>query len=212
MPARGPLDLAPLEAELEEYGVRIGARRIEPGDEAAFSGARPQARIEVHRASGSARIAARGLLAALGSEPTAQLVRSESGAPLWPRGFIGSLAHDQAFAVAAVARRGRLIGLGVDVEPAEPLPEDVVDLVLTERERRLTQGDGVARRLVFVAKEAVYKAVHPLDGTPLDFPDVEIGLVEKTAWLGDGRRLRLLPFAGGRLVVVAMVEAARLPG
>ena len=70
-----------------------------------------------------------------------------------------------------------------------------------------TVGDGVARRLVFVAKEAVYKAIHPLDGTPLDFPDIEIRLAEKAATLRDGRRLRLIPLAGERLVVVALVEA-----
>ena len=57
--ARDDLDLAPLKAALEAYGVLVTARRIRPGDEAAFAGARPGARIEVRRASGAARIAAR---------------------------------------------------------------------------------------------------------------------------------------------------------
>ena len=38
-------------------------------------------------------------------------------------------------------------------------------------------------RLIFAGKEAVYKAIHPLDGTPLDFPDIESRLAEKTAAL-----------------------------
>ena len=205
--ARDDLDLAPLKAELWAYGALVSARRIRPGDEAAFVGARPGALVKDRRASGAARIAARSLLDQIVADAGAPLARSASGAPLWPAGIIGSLAHDDAFALAAAAWRGRLVGLGVDVEPAEPLPEDVTDLVLSQREQRETLGDGVARRLVFVAKEAVYKAIHPLDGTPLDFPDVEIRLAEKTATLRDGRRLRLIPFAGERLIVVALVEA-----
>ena len=199
-------DLAPLKAELKAYGALVTARRIRPGDEAAFAGARPTGRLEVRRASGAARIAARALLGELGADAAAPLLRSASGSPLWPEGIIGSIAHDEAFAVAAAARRGRLVGLGVDLEPAEPLPGDVVDLVLSEAELRRTEGDGVAQRLVFVAKEAVYKAIHPLDGTRLDFPDIDVRLKEKTAALRDGRQLRLLPFAGTRLVAVALVD------
>ena len=199
-------DLAPLKAELGAYGALVTARRIRPGDEAAFAGARPTGRLEVRRASGAARIAARALLGELGADAAAPLLRSASGSPLWPEGIIGSIAHDEAFAVAAAARRGRLVGLGVDVEPAEPLPVDVVDLVLSEAELRRTEGDGVAQRLVFVAKEAVYKAIHPLDGTWLDFPDIDVRLKEKTAALRDGRQLRLLAFTGERLVAVALLD------
>jgi 4'-phosphopantetheinyl transferase EntD len=207
--ARDDFDLAPLKAELDPHGALVAARRIRPGDETAFAGGGVLARIEVRRASGAARIAARALLGELGADVTAPLTRSASGGPLWPQGIIGSIAHDEAFAVVVAARRGRLVGLGIDVEPAEPLPEDVVDLVLVEAERRRTKDDRTAQRLVFVAKEAVYKAIHPLDGTPLDFPDIEIRLVDRTAALRDGRRLRLFPFAGQRLVAVAIVEAER---
>jgi 4'-phosphopantetheinyl transferase EntD len=206
--ARDDLDLAPLRAELAAYGALVAARRIRPGDEAAFADSRPGARVEVRRASGAARVAARALLDELGADRSAPLPRSPSGAPLWPAGIVGSLAHDEAFAVAAAARRGRVVGLGLDVEPAEPLPEEVVDIVLSETERRETGGDGVAQRLVFVAKEAVYKATHPLDGLWLDFPDIEVRLAEGTATLRDGRRLWLVPFAGERLIVGALMEEA----
>ena len=208
MDTRDDLDLAPLTEALGSYGALVTARRIRPGDETAFAGrAAGRPRIEVRRASGAARIAARTLLDRLGADASAPLQRLASGAPHWPAGIIGSLAHDEAFALAAAARRGRLVGLGVDIEPAEPLPDDVVELVLSQGEQRQTLGDGVARRLVFVAKEAVYKAIHPLDGTPLDFPDIEVRLALKEATLRDGRRLRLIPLAGERLVVVALVEA-----
>ena len=202
------LDLALLRSELTAYGVLVAARRIGPGDETAFADPRPGARVEVRRASGAARIAARRLLHELGADEAAPLPRLPSGAPAWPAGIVGSLAHDEAFALAAAARGGRLVGLGVDVEPAEPLPAEIVDMVVSAAERRETGNDGVAQRLIFVAKEAVYKAIHPLDGTWLDFPDIEIRLADQTATLRDGRRLRVIPFAGERLIAVALVEAS----
>jgi len=208
--ARDDLDLAPLRAEIAAYRTLVAARRIRLGDEAAFADSSPGARVEARRASGAARIAARHLLDELGADGYAPLPRSPSGAPVWPSGIIGSLAHDEAFALAAAARRGRLVGLGVDVEPAEPLPQEIVDMVLSEAERRETGDDGVAHRLVFVAKEAVYKAIHPLDGSWLDFPDIEIRLADRTATLRDGRKLRIIPFAGERLIAVAFVEAAHV--
>ena len=203
---RDSFDCAPLSAALGPLGVLVGVRRIRPGDEAAFVDpdlGRP-AHIAKRRASGAARLVARDLLTELGADAAAPLTRSPSGAPEWPAGVIGSLAHDDDFAVAAVARRGLLAGLGVDVEPAEPLPADLVDLVLSAAEQRETKGDRVKQRLVFVAKEAVYKAIHPLDGTPLEYGDIEIALGEGRATLRDGRRLRLVTWAGQRLVAVAL--------
>jgi len=203
---RDDFDCAPLRAALEPFGVRVGARRIRPGDEAAFADRRGStpAHLARRRASGAARMVARGLLGDLGADAQAPLPRSSSGAPLWPEGILGSLAHDDAFAVAAVARRGRLAGIGVDVEPAEPLPGDLIDLVLGAAERAETEGDGVKRRLVFAAKEAVYKAIHPLDGTPLEYADIKIEFAKGRATLRDGRRLRLFMFACERLVAVAI--------
>jgi 4'-phosphopantetheinyl transferase EntD len=202
---RDDFDCGPLRAALEPFGVRLGARRIRPGDEAAFADPRgATVHLARRRASGAARIVARGLLGDLGADAQTPLQRSPSGAPLWPEGILGSLAHDDAFALAAVARRGGLAGIGVDVEPAEPLPGDLIDLVLGAAERAETEGDGVMRRLVFAAKEAVYKAIHPLDGTPLEYADIEVRLAEGIATLGDGRRLRLFTFACERLVAVAI--------
>ena len=120
---------------------------------------------------------------------------------------MGSLAHDQVYAVAAVGWRGRLVGLGVDIEPAEPLPEDLLDLVLRPPEQSETEGDGVASRLVFAAKEAVFKAVYPLDRTAFEYPDVEVRLGEKTATL----RASGLPTSTG-LIIAVRSSAIPSPG
>jgi 4'-phosphopantetheinyl transferase EntD len=199
---RDGLDLAPLRAALAPFGALVAARRIREGDEAAFAGA--AGHVARRRASGAARIAARRLLGELGSDRVAGLLRPPAGGPAWPAGIIGSLAHDEEYALAAVARRGALAGIGVDVEPAEPLPADLTDLVLNPAERAETGGDRVAERMVFVAKEAVYKAIHPIDGSPLEYEDIAVSFTDGTAALMDGRRLKLLTLRGERLAAVAL--------
>ena len=202
----GGLDLTSLSAALSAYRVRIGARRVSPGDEAAFAdpgSVQTASNLPRRRASGAARIVARRLLGELGADASAPLRRSPSGAPFWPEGVVGSLAHDDEFAVAAVALRTDIARLGVDIEPAEPLPSDIVDRVLSVGEKRLTNNDRVMSRLIFSSKEAVYKALNALDGSPLEYDDIEIRLAEATAILRDGRSLRLVAQVGERLVAVA---------
>ena len=104
-----------------------------------------------------------------------------------------------------MARKKPLVGLGVDIEPAEPLPADLIDFVLLGDERRYAAT--AAGRLVFVAKEAVYKAINPLDATPLEYADIAVNLDAMTATLADGRALRLFAATGARLVAAALYPA-----
>jgi 4'-phosphopantetheinyl transferase EntD len=189
-------------------GILIGQRAIADGDEAALMPAEAAAFAssvaKVRRASGAARIVARALLAQLGA-PHAAIVRSASGAPAWPPGITGSLAHDDATAVAAVARQRDVWSVGIDVEPALPLPGDLLDMVATPRERAFIGGDLVRARLLFCAKEAVYKAVHPLDGTFLDHHDVEVDLASEQAVVRSGRRARVRYSVANNIVCLALV-------
>jgi 4'-phosphopantetheinyl transferase EntD len=86
-------------------GIMIGHRLITVGDEHALlpeeASAFERSAVQVRRASGAARIVARALLHRLGHEMTA-LPKSLGGAPIWPKGVLGSLAHDSRVAVAAV--------------------------------------------------------------------------------------------------------------
>jgi 4'-phosphopantetheinyl transferase EntD len=189
--------------------VVVGHRVIAPGDEAALTddeaGSIATTVLAVRRASGAARLVARDLLARLG-HPGVAVLKTASGAPAWPAGIVGSLAHDDRVAVAAVARRGDVAALGIDVEPVEPLPADVLDLVATAPERPGLAGDPVAGRLLFAAKEAVYKAVYPLDGVILDFHDITVDLVRRKAVVHGGRILDLHLCRAPRLVVLALVR------
>lgn len=195
--------------------VAAGCRAIRPGDEAALREAEADSIAStiaaVRRASGAARIVARGLLDGLGHRDVV-LVRTASGAPAWPDGIVGSMAHDQEVAVAAVAKRSSIVGLGIDVEPAEPLPDDIVDLVVTVAERDRLERDGLGRdplhgRLLFAAKEAVYKAMHPLDGVFLDFHDIVVDLAAGTAVVPSGHILDLAVCRAPRIVVLALLRA-----
>ena len=161
----------------------------------------------VRRASGAARIAARTLLAKLGASAAVDLPRSASGAPQWPAGFIGSLAHDREFAVAAVALAGSLRSVGIDVEPPLPLPEDLLEMIATHSERKQINRDFVLARLLFCMKEAVYKATHPIDGVFLEHHDVEVSLASSVAITRSGHSLRVYTIARPRLIAIALLTS-----
>lgn len=125
------------------------------------------------------RRAARGALHAIGHEPAAIPIGPDR-APGWPPGLVGSISHSARRCLAAVARRGALSGLGIDLEPDADLPEPLWGAILTPDERRRVTagGTGAARlaTLIFSAKEAAYKCQHPLTGALLDLQDLEIDL------------------------------------
>lgn len=199
--------LAGLGRRLFDFDVLIGFKRIEAADEAAFADPRiapTQANLPRRRASGAARIVASRLLADLGRDNAPPVGRGEAGAPLWPDGVLGSIAHDDEVAVVVLAAsKGPLAALGVDVEPAQPLPDDVFDLVLTRQEQSAAAARPLLGRLIFAAKEAVYKAIHPSEGTRLEYHDIACSPDLKVAQLADGRKLPLFWINSPRLVVVS---------
>jgi 4'-phosphopantetheinyl transferase EntD len=189
-------------------GLLIGHRLISPGDEDALldeeaaSIASPV--IGVRRASGAARIVARQLLAQLGyARPP--LPKGASGEPIWPAGAVGSLAHDDSIAVAAVGRQCDVAAVGIDIEPAMPLPPDMLELVATPKELQKIGDDPLRGKLLFAAKEAVYKAVYPLDRLFLEFRDIEVDLAGRKAMTRTGRVLALRYCTSSHVLVVALV-------
>lgn len=156
--------------------------------------------LESRRASGAARRLARGLLARQGATFCDILVDGD-GAPLWPDGFCGSLAHDSDFAVAAIAR-GKL-GLGVDVEPDAPLPKEAITLVTTPDERA-RYDIGLRGREIFVVKEACFKALFPQDRKFREFCDVEVDLDAGRAWSQLGGACRFAIERGAKIVALAV--------
>ncbi|WP_399892256.1 4'-phosphopantetheinyl transferase [Streptomyces sp. BBFR51] len=116
--------------------------------------------------------------------PAQPVLTGERGAPRWPAGLAGSMTHCDGYCAAALVRRTDLASLGIDAEPDGPLPDGVLDSIALPAEaarlRRLdAQRPGIHwDRLLFSAKESVYKAWFPLTGKWLDFTeaDIEISL------------------------------------
>ena len=193
--------------QLSSPDILVDCRVIAPGDESALlpeEAASIASHVpHVRRASAAARIAGRGLLARFGL-PVQAIPKSSSGAPVWPDGILGSLAHDEEVAAAAIARSSDIAALGIDIEPASPLPPELQALVLTKRERTQLPQASWSGRLVFAAKEAVYKAVAACDGTLLDYQDIETDLSAGRAD-ADGRCLTLRYSTSPRLIVLAFI-------
>ncbi|GGT59467.1 4'-phosphopantetheinyl transferase family protein [Streptomyces purpureus] len=122
---------------------------------------------------------ARRALAELGLPPV-PLLPGHRNAVVWPEGVVGSMTHTTGYRAAALARRADLAGIGIDAEPDLPLPDGVLGSVARPAELRHVAALTAARpavawdRLLFSAKEAVYKTWFPLARRELDFPDAEI--------------------------------------
>ena len=127
----------------------------------------------------TARWCARRAMAELGRPPT-PVLRGERGEPLWPAGLVGSLTHCAGYRGAVLARREAFATIGIDAEPDEPLPEGVFETITRPEER--PRIDELLRthpsvcwdRLLFSAKESVYKAWFPLTSRWLGFEEADV--------------------------------------
>jgi 4'-phosphopantetheinyl transferase EntD len=122
---------------------------------------------------------ARAALAGLGC-PAAPIRTGPKREPVWPAGVAGALTHCVGYRAAAVVRCTDLASVGIDAEPSGPVPDGVGRLVIRPAEHEMI-GRLAARtpevswdRLLFSAKESVYKAWFPLTGRWLGFQDAEL--------------------------------------
>jgi 4'-phosphopantetheinyl transferase EntD len=144
------------------------------------------------------RACARRAMEKLGVPPH-PLLPGERGAPVWPDGLTGSMTHCDGYRAAALARVGDLASLGIDAEPHAPLPDGVLDAVALPQERarlRRLAADLPAvhwDRLLFSAKESVYKAWFPLTGKWLDFSEADITVRPAAPAHGTFRAVLLVP-------------------
>ncbi|MFE6689192.1 4'-phosphopantetheinyl transferase [Streptomyces sp. NPDC057743] len=153
------------------------------------------------------RACAREALARLGHDPV-PILPGQRGAPRWPDGLVGSMTHCRGYRAAALARATELATVGLDAEPNGPLPGNgVAETVLRPAERTHVAQLAAMRpeihwdRLVFSAKESVYKAWFPLTHRWLDFEEAEV-TVDPAAGT----------FRARLLVPGPEVNGARLPG
>ncbi|MFF2010036.1 4'-phosphopantetheinyl transferase [Streptomyces sp. NPDC058195] len=129
----------------------------------------------------TARHCARQALGSLGIGPV-PILKGERGSPVWPAETVGSLTHCTGYRAASVARRAQVLSIGIDAEENARLPGDVHQSIALAAEQwrgRVLdlEHPGVHwDRLLFCAKEAVYKAWFPLTRRWLGFEEADIEL------------------------------------
>ncbi|MFS0693029.1 4'-phosphopantetheinyl transferase family protein [Streptomyces nitrosporeus] len=159
-------------AETHDTGDAEGL--LYPEEEALVERAVDRRRHEFAAVRGCARRA----MATLGLPP-APVLRGHRGMPLWPEGTVGSMTHCDGYRAAVLARATDVRSVGIDAEPDEALPPDIWESVSlpSERWRPAPGANGPSPhwdRLLFSAKESVFKAWFPLTRIELDFLEADI--------------------------------------
>lgn len=148
-----------------------------PEEEAVIAKAVTKRRVEFTTARACARVA----LGKLGLPPVPILPGSH-GAPVWPAGVVGSITHCAGYRACGVARVDDIVTIGLDAETHDKLPDGVLDLIALEieQERLVQLAEAVPGvcwdRMLFSAKESVYKAWFPLARRWLGFKEASIDI------------------------------------
>lgn len=176
------------------------------------------------------RACARRAMEKLGVPPH-PVLPGERGAPQWPAGLTGSMTHCDGYCAAALVRVADLASLGIDAEPHGPLPDGVLGAVSLPEERDRLQRLAATHpgihwdRLLFSAKESVFKTWYPLTCLELDFCEAEL-TIDPSEGTFSARLLVPGPVVGGHrldtftgrwaagngLVVTVITVPATAPG
>lgn len=181
-----------------DYDAALTA--LYPQEADAVAKAQPKRRQEY----ANVRMCARRAMSELGVPP-APVLSGARGEPLWPDGIVGSLTHCPGFRAAAVGRSSAFVGLGIDAEPDLPLAENLLEFISLPQERArvhaLTQSSpGICwDRLLFSAKETVFKIWFPLAKRELDFNEADIR-IDPDSGTFSARLLVLGPTADGERI------------
>jgi 4'-phosphopantetheinyl transferase EntD len=93
---------------------------------------------------------------------------------------VGSMTHCAGYRACAVAHDRDLVTIGLDAEPHDKLPDGVLGEVSSEEERKRLDALAASApgvhwdRVLFSAKESVYKAWFPLTQRWLGFEDASV--------------------------------------
>lgn len=171
-----------------------------PAEEAAVARAVEKRRREFT----TGRACAHDALERLGL-PASPILSGERGEPQWPAEVVGSITHCDGYRACAVARTSEMTTLGIDAEVNAALPEGVEAEIARPEElswlRELKREAPAVHwdRLLFSAKESVYKAWFPLTGLWLDFEQASV-TIDPSAGAFSARLLVSGPLLGDRRV------------
>jgi len=135
--------------------------------------------------------------------PAVPIPSGSSGEPLWPDGVIGSITHCTGYRGCALAVATSFTAIGIDAEPHACLPGGVFGQIALHEEsawvRARTRSHPSVHwdRLLFSAKESLYKAWFPMSEHRPGFHDALI-TVDSRPNRFEARLLRPGPEVDGR--------------
>jgi len=161
----------------EVFGGEYDNGDLFPQEQAAIARAAPRRRAEFTAVRVCAHLALRraGL-------PPSPIVAGPSRAPVWPGGVVGAMTHCDGYRACAIGLAGVIAAIGIDAEPHAELPDGVLPMVASESERAALALLGQAEpgicweRILFSAKESVYKAWFPATGEWLGFEQADVAI------------------------------------
>ncbi|MFF1699863.1 4'-phosphopantetheinyl transferase [Streptomyces sp. NPDC058257] len=167
--------VVPDDIVVEEFRTDPDGIVLHPAEEALIARSVPARRREFT----TGRHCAHRALERLGL-PAPAILPDPKGSPHWPTGVVGSITHCAGYRAAAVAGTARVRSLGIDATPNDPLPEGVLEAIGLSAEQRRVQKYLAAHpsvrwdRVLFSAKESVYKTWYPLVRRSLGFEEADV--------------------------------------
>ena len=163
-------DILPAVAVAAESFGPPGERELFPAEAAVIATADPVRRREF----AAGRAVARAALARLHA-PVGPVLPGRAGEPRWPDGVVGSITHCAGYRACAVGLERDMAAIGIDAEPCLPLDGGSPDGGLLMAVAGDAEWAWLAElraacpatpwdRVLFCAKESVYKAWYPRTG------------------------------------------------
>ena len=157
-------------------------QKLHPAEENYFSQLSFDSRKEHYR---SGRICAGEVLSKLGTLGQPVLRDPQTREPLWPEGISGAITHSGKWAAAAAGKTSDVSGIGIDLEDLERQVDSRISrhVCIPEEQKWLQEcGEDFLEqnlKIIFSAKESIFKAFFPYTRTYLHFHDARI-LMEQT--------------------------------
>ena len=157
-------------------------QKLHPAEENYFSQLSSVSRKEHYR---SGRICAGEVLSKLGARGQPVLRDPQTREPLWPEGISGAITHSGNWAAAAAGKTSDVLGIGIDLEDLERQVDSRISrhVCIPEEQKWLQEcGEDFLEqnlKIIFSAKESIFKAFFPYTRTYLHFHDARI-LMEQT--------------------------------
>jgi len=104
------------------------------------------------------------------------LYQKPNGSPNWPGDIAGSISHTESTCIVAIIDKGKLPGIGIDIEDGV-LETEIERFIVNSRNDTLFLehlSKNAALRAIFCCKEAVFKSLETLLTERIDFLDIDI--------------------------------------